>query len=110
MHLKPPLFMFDRAALLLVLVRCNEPYHAVLHQLHASRMQYRIYQKVGGLCNRRPLPPSESASTREVRSNLGRECLGYVQFIVDSYAALPRRVAFLQWEAEMHMPLRGLGL
>ena len=98
------------APLLLVLVRCNEPYATVVQQLRAARLPYIIYQKEGGMCNKRRLPESEAASSRLIPFNLGRECVGYVKFISDYYHELPRMTAFLQWEAEMHMPLRGHGL
>jgi hypothetical protein len=96
--------------LLIVLVRCNEPLGHVTQQLRAAALPYLIYQKVAGICNSRPLPPAEAAHARMIPFNLGRECIGYLQFMSEQYNSLPRMTAFLQWGAEMHMPLRGHGL
>ena len=101
---------FSHHPLLVVLVRCNEPPGRVTQQLRGAGLPYLIYQKRAGICNSRPLPLSEAAHTRIIPFNLGRECVGYLQFIVDQYASLPYMTAFLQWGAEMHMPLRHEGL
>ncbi|KAL3895579.1 MAG: hypothetical protein SGPRY_013479, partial [Prymnesium sp.] len=97
-------------SLLLVLVRCDEPLSPVLKQLRSLPFPYLIYQKVGGGCNRHALPDSEASRTRLLPLNIGRECIGYLQYITDEYTNLPPAVAFLQWGAETHMPFRGLGL
>ena len=94
-----------------VFVRCDEPIGRVLHaiQFVGSRgdFTFTIYQKQTARCNQHPLPGSlpGSAALRIMPLNLGRECAGYLQFLHDEYYNLPAMTAFLQWGAEVHMPL-----
>lgn len=96
------------AALHVVLVRCNEPVGRVLTQLrHLQNTAFTVMQKQTSRCNLHPLPhplPS-NGEIRIIPQNLGRECSGYLQFIHDNYDRLPTLTAFVQWNAEMHMPM-----
>ena len=96
------------ASLHVVLVRCNEPAGRVLNQLRdLPNTEFTIMQKHTLRCNLHqlpsPLPPN--GAMRQIPRNLGRECSGYLQFLYDEYDRLPPLTAFLQWNAEMHMPM-----
>lgn len=91
-------------SLTVVLVHCFEPLKPVLAQLRVARLPYVVYQKTARRC-RAPTP--EEVAPGELVTlphNLGRECSGYLRFIVDRYHRLPRMTAFLQAGAEMHLP------
>lgn len=105
------------AVLHVVIVRCNEPIGRVIHQLNSlPNIAFTVMQKQTARCNLNQLPPLPSrGSLRIMPLNLGRECSGYLQYLYDDYHQLPELIAFLQWNAEMHMPfpldvsLRALG-
>lgn len=93
-----------------VLVRCDEPVRPVLRQLEtlSGHMTFTIYQKQSARCGRNPLPspfPVKGADVRVMPGNLGRECSGILQFLYDEYHKLASHTAFMQWGAEVHMPL-----
>ena len=92
-----------------VLVRCDEQLGRVLNQVQSfPDVAFTIYQKESARCGKHhklpsPLPPN--GAVRSMPMNLGRECSGYLQYLYDEYERLPRLTAFLQWNAEMHMPV-----
>ena len=97
--------------LVVVLVHCAEPLHGVVRQLRQAHLPFVVYHKTSPRCRtvrREDVEPGELVS---MPNNLGRECSGYLRFIVDRYetSQLPRMTAFLQAGAEMHLPFtRGL--
>ena len=96
------------AKLHVVLIRCDEPVGNMLQKLQfVNETTFTIYQKQRGRCGRHQLP-TELPSNFDVRMmpfNLGRECIGILQYLYDEYTRLPPLIAFLQWGAELHMPL-----
>ena len=103
---QPPL---SRHELLVVFVRCHEPPRCMLQQLQAQRVPFLVYQKEAGRCGNATGAPSgwshgPGVHVRTLAHNLGRECSGYLRFIVEHYDDLPRVTAFLQMGALMHMP------
>ena len=91
-----------------VLVRCDEPIGSMLIKLESVyRTTFTIYQKQRGRCGRHPLPAELpiSIDVRMMPHNLGRECVGILQYLHDEYGRLPPLIAFLQWGAELHLPL-----
>ena len=106
---QPPL---SRHELLVVFVRCHEPPRCMLQQLQAQRVPFLVYQKEAGRCGNATGAPSgwshgPGVHVRTLAHNLGRECSGYLRFIVEHYDDLPRVTAFLQMGALMHMPFPG---
>ncbi len=98
--------------LLVVLVHCAEPLAGVLRALRAHRVPHVVYHKTSARC--RPPRRDEVEPHGELvlmPHNLGRECSGYLRFIVERYErTLPRMTAFLQAGAEMHLPFSHGGL
>ena len=92
-----------------VLVRCDEQLGRVLNQLQSfPDVGFTIYQKESARCGKHHKLPSllpPNGAVRSMSINLGRECSGYLQYLYDEYERLPRLTAFLQWNAEMHMPV-----
>lgn len=79
-------------------------------------LPFLIYQKTAGPChagalqelaNSGQLPFDLLSRVVTMPHNLGRECSGYVQYIVEHYESLPRMVVFLQFESEVHLPFTG---
>lgn len=102
---RPPL---SRHRLLVVLVRCHEGPRCILQQLFQQSVPFLVYQKQAGRCGGAvPLPAgAEPAIRTTMQHNLGRECAGYLRYIVDHYDDLPRMTAFLQMGSLMHMPFQ----
>ena len=92
-----------------VLVHCAEPLHGVVRQLRDARVPFFVYHKGSPRCRAPAASDVEPGVLVTLPHNLGRECSGYLRFIVDRYERLPRTTAFLQAGAEMHLPFtRGL--
>ena len=101
---RPPL---SRHRLLVVLVRCHEGPRCILQQLFQQSVPFLVYQKQAGRCGGAvPLPAGAEPAIRTLPHNLGRECAGYLRYIVDHYDDLPRMTAFLQMGSLMHMPFQ----
>ena len=76
-----------------------------LQQLFQQGVPFLVYQKQAGRCSGAvALPAGAEPSVRVMQHNLGRECAGYLRYIVDHYDDLPRMTAFLQMGSLMHMP------
>ena len=96
----------DTVPLLVVIVHCLEPLNGVLHILRAHRLPFIIYHKSSARCRPPRLVDIEPYGELVLMPhNLGRECSGYLRFIVERYErTLPQMIAFLQAGAEMHLP------
>jgi len=96
------------SSLVVVLVHCAEPLSAVIRTLRAMGVRYVIMHKSVRRCSRSGIRQEVEAGGAgelvEMPHNLGRECSGYLRFIVDRYESLPPMTAFLQAGAQMHMP------
>ena len=102
----------DTVPLLVVIVHCLEPLNGVLHILRAHRLPFIIYHKSSARCRPPRLVDIEPYGELVLMPhNLGRECSGYLRFIVERYErTLPQMIAFLQAGAEMHLPFTRGGL
>jgi len=86
-----------------------------LRTLRLAHVPYVVFHKSSRRC--RPPKredvqlPGGAGELVIMPHNLGRECSGYLRFIVDRYErALPQMTVFLQAGAEMHLPFAHGGL
>ena len=92
-----------------VLSRCFEKSPTPL-ELLSRNVPFVVYQKMEGKCNTtvslaqlRRDHGQHALRVRWMNHNRGDECSAYLQFIVDHYSALPRAVAFLQYDSRHQM-------
>ena len=92
-----------------VLSRCFEKSPTPLELLNRN-VPFVVYQKMEGKCNTtaslaqlRRDHGQHALRVRWMNHNRGDECSAYLQFIVDHYSALPRAVAFLQYDSRHQM-------
>jgi hypothetical protein len=97
--------LFAANDVVVVLSRCFEKSPTPL-ELLARNVPFVVYQKMEGKCNTTgslaQLQRDHGKHALRVRwmdHNRGDECSAYLQFIVDHYSALPRAVAFLQYDS-----------
>ena len=102
-----PLFdpVVESSPLAVVIVHCLEPLAPVVRQLRAARVPFVVYHKTSRRCREPQQADVAPGELITMPHNLGRECAGYLRFIVDRYErGLPQMTVFLQAGAEMHMP------
>ena len=92
-----------------VLSRCIEK-STTPHELLSRNVPFVVYQKMAGKCNTTASLAQlkrdhgqHALRVRWMNFNRGDECSAYLQFIVDHYSALPRAVAFLQYDSQHQM-------
>ena len=101
--------LFAANDVVVVLSRCLETSPTPL-ELLTRNVPFVVYQKMKGRCNTTvslaQLQRDHGRHALRVRwmdHNRGDECSAYLQFIVDHYNALPRAVAFLQYDSRHQM-------
>ena len=97
--------MASQRQLTAVVVHCNEPILGLLRELRAESVSYVVYHKSSSRCTMPDVDEVAKGGRLVVMPhNLGRECTGYLRYIVDHYAAgMSKQVAFLQAGAELHL-------